>query len=66
MEFLYFPEDKTEYIPGIISVVVIFILSLVIIWLLVKASKKEVKQLEDQGYTVTYDKDTDSDKKKES
>jgi type II secretory pathway pseudopilin PulG len=64
MEFLYFPEDKTEYIPGIISVVVIFILSLVIIWLLVRASKKEVKQLEEQGYTVTYDKDID--KKKES
>jgi cbb3-type cytochrome oxidase subunit 3 len=64
MEFLYFPEDKTEYIPGIISVIVIFILSLLIIWLLVRASKKEVKQLEDQGYTVTYDKD--GDKKKES
>ena len=64
MEFLYFPEDKAEYIPGIISVIVIFILSLLIIWLLVRASKKEVKQLEDQGYTVTYDKD--SDKKKES
>jgi mannitol-specific phosphotransferase system IIBC component len=64
MEFLYFPEDKTEYIPGIISVIVIFILSLVIIWLLVRASRKQVQQLEDQGYTVTYDKD--SDKKKES
>ncbi|TWT02384.1 hypothetical protein [Planomicrobium sp. CPCC 101079] len=64
MEFLYFPEDKTEYIPGIISVIVIFILSLVIIWLLVRASRKEVKNLEDQGYTVTYDKD--GNKKKES
>jgi len=64
MDFLYFPADKSEYIPGIISVIVIFILSLVIIWLLVRASKKEVKQLEDQGYTVTYDKD--GDKKKES
>lgn len=64
MEFLYFPEDKSEYIPGIISVGVIFILSLLIIWLLVRASKKEVKHLEDQGYNVSYDKD--SEKKKES
>ncbi|PSL40392.1 hypothetical protein B0H99_105170 [Planomicrobium soli] len=64
MEFLYFPEDKTEYIPGIISVIVIFLLSLVIMWLLVRASRKQVQQLEDQGYTVTHNKD--SDKKKES
>lgn len=55
MEFLYFPEDKSEYIPGIISIIVIFILSMLIIWLLVRASKKQVKQLEDQGYPVNYD-----------
>lgn len=55
MEFLYFPEDKSEYIPGIISVIVIFILSMLIIWLLVRASKKQVKQLEDQGYSVNYE-----------
>ncbi|TAA72019.1 hypothetical protein [Planococcus salinarum] len=55
MEFLYFPEDKSEYIPGIISIIVIFILSMLIIWLLVRASKKQVKQLEDQGYSVNYE-----------
>lgn len=54
MDFLYFPEDKSEYIPGIISVVVIFILSMLIIWLLVRASKKQVKQLEEQGYPAMY------------
>lgn len=58
MDFLYFPEDKSEYIPGIISVIVIFILSMLIIWLLVRASKKEVKRLEEQGYTVTYEKNS--------
>ncbi|PKH10502.1 hypothetical protein [Planomicrobium sp. MB-3u-38] len=55
MDFLYFPEDKSEYIPGIISVIVIFILSMLIIWLLVRASKKQVQNLEDQGYSVNYD-----------
>ena len=54
MDFLYFPEDKSEYIPGIISVVVIFILSLLIMWLLVRASRKQVKQLQDKGYPVVY------------
>lgn len=55
MEFLYFPEDKSEYIPGIISIIVIFILSMLIIWLLVRASKKQVKQMEEQGYPVNYE-----------
>lgn len=55
MEFLYFPEDKSEYIPGIISVIVIFILSMLIIWLLVRASKKQVDQLEQQGYPANYE-----------
>ncbi|MBT2570671.1 hypothetical protein [Planococcus sp. ISL-110] len=54
MDFLYFPEDKSEYIPGIISVVIIFILSVLIVRLLVKASHKQVKQLEDQGYPAVY------------
>ncbi|ANU14947.1 hypothetical protein B481_2856 [Planococcus halocryophilus Or1] len=54
MDFLYFPEDKSEYIPGIISVVIIFILSVLIVWLLVKASRKQVKSLEEQGYPVVY------------
>lgn len=54
MEFLYFPEDKSEYIPGIISVVVIFILSLLIMWLLIRASRKQVKNLQEKGYPVVY------------
>lgn len=54
MDFLYFPEDKSEYIPGIISVVIIFILSVLIVRLLVKASRKQVKQLEEQGYPAVY------------
>jgi len=59
MEFLYFPEDKSEYIPGIISVVIIFILSILIVWLLIRASRKQVKQLEEQGYPVVYHKNSE-------
>lgn len=62
MDFLYFPEDKSEYIPGIISVVIIFILSVLIVRLLIKASRKQVKQLEEQGYPVVYRDGLDSEK----
>lgn len=62
MDFLYFPEDKSEYIPGIISVVIIFILSVLIVWLLVKASRKQVKQLEEQGYPAVYKDGFDSER----
>ncbi|MGK7378851.1 hypothetical protein ACSFXN_13540 [Planococcus sp. 1R117A] len=60
MDFLYFPEDKSEYIPGIISVVIIFLLSILIVWLLVRASRKQVKQLEEKGYPVVYHKNSDA------
>jgi type II secretory pathway pseudopilin PulG len=66
MDFLYFPEDKSEYIPGIISVIIIFILSLLIVWLLVKASRKQVKQLEEQGYPVVYHKNSDTGSRQEN
>ena len=56
MEFLHFPEDKSEYIPGIISIIIIFILSILIVWLLMKASRKQVDSLNDQGYPMVYDR----------
>ncbi|EGA89288.1 hypothetical protein GPDM_10785 [Planococcus donghaensis MPA1U2] len=65
MDFLYFPDDKSEYIPGIISVVIIFILSVLIVRLLVRASRKQVKSLEEQGYPVVYKDGFDGDKTEE-
>ncbi|TWT04324.1 hypothetical protein FQV26_15405 [Planococcus sp. CPCC 101016] len=66
MDFLYFPEDKSEYIPGIISVVIIFILSVLIVRLLVRASRKQVKQLEEQGYPAVYKDGFDAEKSDEN
>lgn len=60
MEFLYFPEDKSEYIPGIISILVIFVLSIFIVRLLMRASRKEVQQLEQQGYPAFYNEKNDA------
>lgn len=65
MEFLYFPEDKSEYIPGIISILVIFVLSIFIVRLLMRASRKEVQQLEQQGYPAFYNGTNDAIEKKQ-
>ncbi len=65
MEFLYFPEDKSEYIPGIISILVIFLLSIIIIRLLLRASRKEVQQLEQQGYPAFYNEAKEAENKQE-
>lgn len=51
MPFLYFPEDKTEYIPAAISFVVFMILMLFAFRWIRKTSKKqeaETKVLEEQ------------------
>ncbi|XXM70523.1 hypothetical protein ACQ0QQ_12420 [Lysinibacillus sphaericus] len=39
--FLYFPEDKTEYIPAAIWMAIFFILTILTFRLIKKVSKKE-------------------------
>jgi len=49
--FLYFPEDKTEYIPAGITFTLFFIAALLSMRLIVKVSKyqeEKAKQLEQQ------------------
>ena len=40
-EFLYFPDDKTEYIPGLISIVICIIVAYIAFRLIKKYSKKQ-------------------------
>jgi len=42
--FLYFPEDKTEYIPAAISFAIFFLLCLITFRWIVKKSKKEAEK----------------------
>lgn len=44
MEFLYFPEDKAEYIPAVISLIVFVIGAFVAMHFIRKASKKKKKR----------------------
>lgn len=49
--FLYFPEDKSEYIPAAISFTIFLILCIFTMRFIVKISRKEeakAKELEDQ------------------
>jgi preprotein translocase subunit YajC len=49
--FLYFPEDKREYIPAAISFSIFLIAAFVTMWVIIKISKRqeeEAKKLEEQ------------------
>ena len=48
MEFLYFPEDKAEYIPAFITLVVVMILAMATMYLFYKKSKKDEQLIDDQ------------------
>ncbi len=50
MPFLYFPEDKTEYIPAIITLIIFMIAASVVMYLFYKRSKKE-----EQVFNETYE-----------
>ncbi|KKI89962.1 hypothetical protein WQ54_22745 [Bacillus sp. SA1-12] len=45
--FLYFPEDKTEYIPAGITMVVFTILAFIAFRFIIKLSKKEQQEVDD-------------------
>jgi len=45
MEFLYFPEDKSEYLPAVISLIIFMIGAFVTFYLFKRASLKEEKRL---------------------
>lgn len=49
MEFLYFPEDKTEYIPALITLLIFAAGAFITMRIILKAAKKE-KESVDQAY----------------
>ncbi|AQL56607.1 hypothetical protein [Abyssicoccus albus] len=51
MDFLYFPEDKTEYIPAMLSLTFFFILAFICYRIFVIKARKEeqsMKQFEEE------------------
>lgn len=60
MEFLYFPEDKTEYIPAFITLVIFMIGALATMYIFYKKSKKEEKVI-DEKYNLNQQHPSDHD-----
>ncbi len=56
MEFLYFPDDKSEYIPAVITLIIFMIGAAVMMYILYKKSKKEEKLI-NQQYKQIIEKD---------
>lgn len=48
MYFLYFPEDKAEYIPASISLAIFMILAVITLYLFYKKSKKDEKYFDEK------------------
>lgn len=59
MEFLYFPDDKTEYIPAIIQLVIFMALAGVTMYFFYKHSKKEEREF-NQQYQQQKDEETET------
>lgn len=60
MEFLYFPEDKTEYIPALISLLIFAIGAGITMRVIFKAAKKE-KEIVDETYDQHNIDESDKD-----
>lgn len=59
--FLYFPEDKTEYIPALIKLVIMVVIAVVVLKLVVNFSKREekkAKELEERLKINAHEKDS--------
>ncbi len=59
MMFLYFPEDKSEYIPAFIMLVIFMVAATATMYLFYKKSKKEEKFIEDKYELNKYYTDND-------
>ena len=55
MEFLYFPQDKSEYIPAFITLVIFMIAAIATMYLFYKKSKKDEKYF-DEKYNLGENK----------
>lgn len=63
MEFLYFPEDKSEYIPALLTLGIFMIGAIVTFYLFYKKSKKD-EQYFDEKYDM-YEREKNEDKSRE-
>ncbi|MFD1066481.1 hypothetical protein [Oceanobacillus locisalsi] len=56
MPFLYFPEDKMEYIPAVISLLLFFALAVIVMRWMMKKSKKDQERFEQEYHDILEQK----------
>ncbi|MBM7554862.1 hypothetical protein [Thalassobacillus pellis] len=58
MEFLYFPEDKTAYIPAVLNLLIFVALAALAMYIFIKVSRKqEEKAAKQYDSSTTYAED---------
>ncbi|NIK12152.1 Flp pilus assembly protein TadB [Alkalibacillus almallahensis] len=60
MEFLYFPEDKTAYIPALITLIIFTAFAFLFFRWIIKVSNKEQKTTEERFPDQTRVDDTNT------
>lgn len=55
MPFLYFPEDKSEYIPAIITLLIFMIAAGVAMYFFYKKSKKDERKFKQQYHKELHE-----------
>ncbi|ASK62877.1 hypothetical protein CFK37_12325 [Virgibacillus phasianinus] len=48
MDFLYFPEDKTEYIPAVITLLIFMLGAAITMYIFYKYSKREEQRINEK------------------
>lgn len=48
MEFLYFPENKLEYIPAVFSLIIVILIAILLMRLIRFISKRQEERFEEQ------------------
>lgn len=64
MEFLYFPEDKSEYIPAFIMLVIFMVGAIAAMYFILKKSKQEEEYYDEKYNLHTKDVDESIDESK--
>lgn len=64
MDFLYFPDDKSEYIPSVIILIIFILGAIVTMYFILKVNKKEEKKVNEKYKNQLNKIENDQDRNK--
>lgn len=66
MEFLYFPEDRTEYLPAILILILVVAAAMLAVYLIKKQSAKQEDKLKEFEARIMEQLDKEESDKKDA